>query len=266
MRIVGRLQHPQCRCSRCTWNLFGGDRKTPTTRAAVWLPNWSRDKKLSAHSAWVRARLGMENDRLRVATQAVAALDSDYVKTVNTIYSNAGQVSERQSHRAASTDARICIARTDPAGLYTDPESVQLLKIDKLRWKAQLNQEERSWVWGVIGKRLAAQRLSDEAPAYLCQRPIQRKCTKTIWSGPHACCAPWPVAGAKWRMRLPPCRTPCATTRPGSIGAPARWLNATTSKPPRWRARRLLESIAGTKGFYEMLALEELGQKIVVPA
>jgi len=46
---------------------------------------------------------------------------------------------------------------------YIDPDSAAV-EIDKLRWKAQLNQEERSWVWGVIGKR-SAQKLSDEAPA-----------------------------------------------------------------------------------------------------
>jgi len=60
-----------------------------------------RQKAQRAQRMGPGTRLGMENDRLRVATQAVAALDSDYVKTVNAIYSTPGQVPERQSHRAA---------------------------------------------------------------------------------------------------------------------------------------------------------------------
>ena len=38
-------------------------------------------------------------------------------------------------------------------------------QMGKLRWRTQLTQEERSYVWGVIGKR-AAQRLSDDASTY----------------------------------------------------------------------------------------------------
>ena len=48
-------------------------------------------KKLPAQAAWVRARLGFENDRLRVATQAVGALNDKWVKTVNAIYLNPGK-------------------------------------------------------------------------------------------------------------------------------------------------------------------------------
>ena len=43
-------------------------------------------RHMPAQAAWLRARLGMENDRLKVTSQAVAALDSKWVKTVAAIY------------------------------------------------------------------------------------------------------------------------------------------------------------------------------------
>jgi soluble lytic murein transglycosylase len=41
--------------------------------------------------------------------------------------------------------------------------------------------------------------------------------------------------------------------------------NGKPSEAERAEARQLLERIAGTRGFYEQLALEELGQRITVP-
>jgi soluble lytic murein transglycosylase len=49
--------------------------------------------------------------------------------------------------------------------LATEDPALAAAELNKLRWKTQLTQEERSWVWGVIGKR-AAQRLSDDAIAW----------------------------------------------------------------------------------------------------
>ncbi len=42
-------------------------------------------------------------------------------------------------------------------------------------------------------------------------------------------------------------------------------LNGKPSDAERAEARQALESIASPKGFYEQLALEELGQRVVVP-
>ena len=42
--------------------------------------------KLNPESAWLRARLGLENDRLRMATQAVGLLNAEWANTVSAIY------------------------------------------------------------------------------------------------------------------------------------------------------------------------------------
>jgi len=220
-----------------------------------------KDKKLSAHSAWVRARLGMENDRLRVATQAVAALDSDYVKTVNTIYSTpAKYLNDKVTALRPQTREFVSLALIRLA--YMDPESAAV-EIDKLRWKAQLNQEERSWVWGVIGKRLA-QKLSDEAPAAFAKGQLaQMHEDHLAWAARAA------LRAGRWSQVAE-----AIAAMPESMRSDPTWVywraralaqrsNVETAK---MESQSLLESIAGTKGFYEMLALEELGQKIVVPA
>ena len=54
------------------------------------------------------------------------------------------------------------------------------------------------------------------------------------------------------------------STRPGSTGRAARWpASAATSAAPR--PATSTRRIAGSRGFYELLALEELGQRTVVP-
>ena len=119
--------------------------------------------KLPPQTAWLRARLGLENDRLRVATQAVGLLNTDWASTVSTLYANPGHFLDgkllalRPRTKELVTLALIRLAVGNP-----DAAAVE---VDKLRWKTQLTQEERSWVWGVIGKR-AAMRLSDGAMAY----------------------------------------------------------------------------------------------------
>ena len=54
---------------------------------------------------WQRARLGMENDRLWVVTQAVGMLTRTRTKTVNNIYLNPGKYLNDKLHRPAAQNA-----------------------------------------------------------------------------------------------------------------------------------------------------------------
>ncbi|MDH4449955.1 MAG: transglycosylase SLT domain-containing protein [Rhodoferax sp.] len=219
-----------------------------------------KDKKLNAHSVWVRARLGMENDRLRVATQAVAALDTDYAKTVTTIYNapakylNEKITALRPQTREFVSLALIRLADTDPDGAAVE--------VDKLRWKAQLTQEERSWIWGVIGKRLA-QKLSDEAPAAFAKgQLVHMHEDHVVWAARAS------LRAGQWSQVLEAVAAMPESTRndPTWVYWRARALAQRSNVPAaQVESQALLESIAGTKGFYEMLALEDLGQKITPP-
>jgi soluble lytic murein transglycosylase len=217
--------------------------------------------KLQPHSVWLRARLGMEGDSQRVATQAVALLNTEWANTVSAIYANPEPFLEgkllalRLRTKELVTLALIRLAVKDPDAAATE--------IDKLRWKTQLTQEERSWIWGVIGKR-AAMRLSDSALGYFLKGQDQFM---------HEDHLAWKVRAAlragNWEQ--------VASTIAAMSDAQSKdttwvyWraralLKLAKSEADRAEARRLLESIASVRGFYEQLALEELGQRITAPA
>nr|WP_315465112.1 transglycosylase SLT domain-containing protein [uncultured Rhodoferax sp.] len=237
------------------WNLREADDACGGLAAQL-----AKDKKLSAHSVWVRARLGMENDRLRVATQAVAALDSDYVKTVNAIYNTpAKYLNDKVTALRPQTREFVSLALIRLA--YLEPQEAAA-EVEKLRWKAQLTQEERSWIWGVIGKR-AAQKLSDDAPGYFAKGQFaQMHEDHLVWATRAA------LRAGRWSQV-----SDAIAAMPESLRNDPTWVywraralaQRSNVEAAKMESMSLLESIAGTKGFYEMLALEELGQKIVAP-
>ena len=216
--------------------------------------------KLKPHTAWLRARLGMENDRLRVVTQALGLLNPDWAAKASTIYTNPSRYLDEKltallpRTKELVTLALIRLALEDPA--------LAAAQLGKLRWKTQLTQEERSWVWGVIGKR-AAQRLSDNAidwfengqDKFLHEDHLAWKVRAALRAGK------WPqVLEATSAMPEQQRRDPTWTYwRARALLAPGR------NEADHQEAARLLEGIASVRGFYEQLALEDLGRKIAVP-
>jgi len=219
-----------------------------------------KDHSMQSHPAWLRARLGMENDRLRVATQAVGLLNTSWVKTVNTIYLNPGKyLNDKLTALRPQTRELVSLALIRQA--YLDPAEAAV-EVEKLRWKAQLTQEERSWIWGVIGKR-AAQKLSDDAPGYFAHgQPQHMHEDHLAWMARAA------MRAGRWTQVQQAIDAMGDAQRSESTWiywrARALMLQAQTEST-RAEALRLLESIAGVRGFYEQLALEELGQRINVP-
>jgi soluble lytic murein transglycosylase len=210
--------------------------------------------------AWQRARLGMENDRLRVVTQAVGIVSPSSVSKINAIYLNPGKylndklTAFQPKTRELVSLALIRQATLDPAEAATE--------IDKLRWKAQLTDEERSWIWGVIGKR-AAVKLSSDAPDYFARGQV------TAMHEDHLA---WMVRAAlragRWAQVLP-----AIAAMPDQQRNDPTWvywraralLQQKGNENARVQALQLFETIANSRGFYEQLALEELGQRITVP-
>ena len=216
--------------------------------------------KLNPESAWLRARLGMESEHLRVATQAVGLLNAQWANTVSAIYAKPKHYLEgkllalRPRTKELVTLALIRLAVSDP--------DTAALESDKLRWKTQLTQEERSWVWGVIGKR-AAMRLSDRALAYFSHGEDK------FMHDDHLA---WKVRAA---LRAGDWAQVSSTIAAMSDGQrnDVTWiywqaralLKLAKNDADRAQAKNLLTSIAGISGFYPQLASEELGQRISVP-
>ena len=218
-------------------------------------------RNMPAQAAWLRARLGMENDRLKVTTQAVATLDTKWVKTVSAIYqSPASYLNDKLTALRPQTREFVSLALIRLA--YLEPQEAAL-EVDKLRWRAQLTAEERSWIWGVIGKR-AAQKSQDNALSYYQKgRLDQMHEDQVLWALRAALRAgQWAQVEAAFAA-LPP-----------ELRADAAWVywhaRAVLAQKPgeaaRAQALASLQSIAGIRGFYEQLALEELGQRSVLPA
>ena len=216
--------------------------------------------KLPALTTWHRARQGMELGRQRVATQAVGQLNPEWVATANEIYANpARYLDEKLTAIRPRTKELVTLALVRLAA--TDMEDA-IAELGKARWRAQLTAEERSWVWGVIGKR-SAQKLSDEAVGHFAQaRDEHLSDEQRAWKVRAA------LRAGHWGL----VRQTIEGMRAEQRNEPAwtYWLARAMQAPGNdpqasAQARALYERIASHSGFYEQLALEELGQKITAP-
>ena len=219
-----------------------------------------KDHALMPAAIWPRARLGMENDRLKVATQAVGVLNEGLSNRVAEIYANPTRyLNDKLTALRSKTRELVSLAIIRLA--YLDPDAAAE-EVNHLRWKAQLSQEERNWIWGAIGKR-AAMKMSDDAVGYFAQGQFSQM---------HEDHLAWAVRAAlragKWRMVHD-----AIAAMPVAMAAESVWvywharaqLALADSESTRAEGIALLQSIAGVRGFYEQLALEELGQRITVP-
>jgi soluble lytic murein transglycosylase len=131
------------------------------------------------------------------------------------------------------------------------------------RWSIQLSPEERNWTWAVIGKQ-AALRLQDNAASYFAKVQKDSDLNDDLLG--------WKVRAAlrqgQWRQVLTATQAMSAESMkdPTWVYWRARALMATASDAAqRQEAQSLLRNIASVKGFYEQLALEDLGLPIIVP-
>ena len=219
-----------------------------------------KDHSIQFAAVWPRARLGFENDRLRVATQAVGILNDGWVKNVAEIYASpAKYLNDKLTAFRPKTRELVSLAIIRLA--YLDVEAAAV-EVNHLRWKAQLTQEERSWIWGVIGKR-AALKMSNDAVGYFAQGQFSQM---------HEDHLAWAVRAAlragKWKMVHD-----AIAAMPAAMAAEPIWvywharaqLALADTEAARAEALNLLLGIAGVAGFYEQLALDELGQRVSVP-
>jgi soluble lytic murein transglycosylase len=131
------------------------------------------------------------------------------------------------------------------------------------RWAIQLSPEERNWTWGVIGKQ-AAQKLQDNAASHFAKVQKDSDLNDDLLA--------WKVRAAlrqgQWPQVLSATQAMSADARkdPTWIYWRARaLLSAAQNEAQRQEGQSLLRQIAGVRGFYEQLALEDLGQAITVP-
>ena len=222
-------------------------------------------KQFSALDIWRKARLMAEHNRPRTARNAVQIVSPADASHVNDILTKPLPFLIKQI--AAPSKAKqelVVLALVKLATTDTD-KAANLLR-DK--WRPYLTAEERHWVWGVIGRQ-AAMRLDDDALSHFARVANDKDLNDDM-------------LGWKVRAALRAGNTPKWSVVESTISH----MSAEARKDPTWvywyarallahkkvtphiqqEANALLESIAGVRGFYEQLALEELGRKVSAPA
>ena len=225
-------------------------------------------KNLNAQDVWQKARLALEGNRPRAAREAVAIVSAESSALVNELIESPARflteknIAIRSTRKELITLALVKMASADQSGA----ESAAAMMDAK--WGNQLTAEERNWVWGLIGKQTAT-RLG-VIPASAALEYFSRVSKDTDLTDD--------MLGWKARAALRAGKQPrfkdvlsainamsdAGKADPSWVYWKAKALQA--AQPASSEAVALYQSIASVRGFYEQLALEELGQKITVPA
>jgi soluble lytic murein transglycosylase len=211
---------------------------------------------LTAQTVWQRARLAMEAGRPKVASQALALLKPEWAAMLDDIsaapakYLDEKITAIRPRTKELVTLAIIRLASNDPDGAAAE--------LERTRWRAQLTQEEKGWLWGVIGKR-AAQKLQTNALDHFAKGDSRHM---------HDDHLAWMARAALRAGRWDTVREAIDAMSDNQqrevtwVYWQARALQARQDPASTARARQLLESVASPHGFYEQLALEDLGRRV----
>jgi soluble lytic murein transglycosylase len=235
-------------------------------------------KKMSVEDAWRRARLATEANRPRAMRNAVELVAPDSLALLAEAaaspskFLTAKVIAVRKVRKEVITLTLIKLATTD-----IDQAAFLL----ESKWGPQLSAEERNWVWGVIGKQAASKLLSADALGYYARVTKDSDLTDEMlaWKARAALrMGNWKEvqtavramspdsqqdpAWVYWKSRAVLATTPAPAAAPVTAASGA----APAMLPARAEALASLQSIASTRGFYEQLALEELGQRITSPA
>ena len=217
-------------------------------------------KALGEEVVWRRARLAMEINQPSAAEQAMAMVDPARAKTVHAIakqperYLNDKVTAFRTSTKELVTLALIRLAANNPEAAVS--------ALQNNRWRIQLTGEERSWVWGAIGKR-QAQRLQDNALASFAQGQANAMHDDHLaWKTRAALRAgQWGVADNAIAAMSPE-----QQQDPTWVYWKARVkLAQMPTQAQNEQAQAMLRSIASTRHFYGQLATEALGQAVTLP-
>ena len=197
-------------------------------------PN-STSAGMTAQDAYIKARLATEVNRARAAKNALQIVMG--------------------SKNSRSEESLLDILRTAAGNADSGAEELR-------RKASQFNTEQTNWAWGAIGKQAALSQNSNAASYFANVNRDSDLNDDTLG----------------WKVRA----TLRASSKP-NWNAVLHAINAMSEPAQKdaiwtyWKARALktknqlseanalFESIASVRGFYEQLALEELGRKITVP-
>lgn len=210
-------------------------------------------------AAWMRARLAVEANKPDAALQAIGLLDPQWAGIAKTIIKDpGGYVDDKITAIRPRTKELVTLAIVR-LGATDLPAAVQNLQ--RKRWAVQLTDEELSWAWGSLGQRAAKALDPDALSLYANGQDRFMSADHLAWKARAG------LRAGQWNA----VRDAIAAMTPAQRGEPtwvywqARSLQALRLPEAPQQVQALYASIASPSGFYEQLAMEELGQAIGVP-
>lgn len=228
-------------------------------------------QRISNIDVWRKARLAMESNRFQAARNAVELIAPEALPEMAQINASATKfLLARATAFASVRKELVTLALVKLAA--GDPDQAAALLDNK--WSPHLSPEEQNWVWGVIAKQFTT-KLRPDALFYANRITNDRDLNDDLLG--------WKVRAALRAGNQPDWKTVLGATAAMSEGSRrdptwAYWrgralraeadrvrIETDASAAQKREAAALLGSIASVRGFYEQLALEELGQQITVP-
>ena len=223
-------------------------------------------RRITTQDIWRKARLAVEYNRPRAANAAVEIVAPEALPQLGQLMSGPTRFLTSKVF-AASRARRELVALALIRLAASDLDHAATMLEDK--WGPQLSPEERNWVWGVIARQ-TAQKLGNaggaDALAYFAKVTRDADLTDEMlaWKARAALRG---TRGVQWREVLQAIDAMSDEGRAQSAWVywRARALQAQGGDDRRAQAQKLFQSIASATGYYEELALEELGQQMTVP-
>jgi soluble lytic murein transglycosylase len=220
--------------------------------------------KLSDLQIWRKARIATDLGRQKSARQALdIVLPKESGRFGDLWKKPAKWLSAYASNPRRATSELAVLALLRLASEHPDEVS----HLMRTLWQPVLSAEQRDWVWGALGRQ-AAMRLDDEALAEYRKVSHLSNLSDDMLA--------WYARAALRSAPEPNWRWVESAIQAMSVNAQrdnawVYWLaraeiNLHPPKSPAHQAAlQALEKIAGFRGFYEQLAAEQLGRKVVAP-
>ena len=235
------------------------------------------NKQFGSADIWAKARQAVEFNRPRAARAAAALVSAATATAIGEVLDNPARYVTRRPHAGLPGSRQLLtLAVMRMAGNDPEAAAAQL----EQPWARELTPEMAATAWGAVAKQAALKLMPGAAGTYQRAWALQRE------SGlPPAFTDDWLAWNVRAALRLPAQakeRWPMIATAVDAMSAPeqkdpawvywkARAVHGRAAAGPggdaaRAASQQLLASIVSPLTFYGQLAIEDLGQRIVMPA
>ncbi len=214
---------------------------------------------LAPQDVWKKARMAVDTNRPKAAYDAIALVDPDLLKLFQQVNANPAKFLAGHAAAPARAPKEMVVLALLKMGANDPDAAARLLDA---KWGAVLTAEERNRLWGALGRQ-AATRLLPWATNYFNNVTKNSDLTDDMLA--------WRVRASlragSWKdvQSTIEAMSPAQQQEPAWIYWKARALAQQGGDGRSAEAKALYENIAGTKGFYELLALNELGRSAIPP-